>query len=90
MKKDHVRYALEFGVPLIPHNLSHMVLSSADKVMINSMISASASGIYSLVYTLGMMIQVMMEAMNNVLDPWLFRQLKGANKQSAMSRNIIC
>lgn len=53
MKKDHVRYSLEFGVPLIPHNLSHMVLSSADKVMINSMISASASGIYSLVYTLG-------------------------------------
>ena len=81
MKKDHVRYALEFGVPLIPHNLSHMVLSSADKVMINSMISASASGIYSLVYTLGMMIQVMMEAMNNVFGPWLFRQLKkGANE----------
>ena len=76
MKKDHVRYSLEFGVPLIPHNLSHMVLSSADKVMINSMISASASGIYSLVYTLGMMIQVMMEAMNNVFGPWLFRQLK--------------
>lgn len=80
-EKRHVRYALEFGVPLIPHNLSHMVLSSADKVMINSMISASASGIYSLVYTLGMMIQVMMEAMNNVFGPWLFRQLKkGANE----------
>lgn len=44
MKKDHVRYALDLDVPLIPHNLSHMVLSSADKVMINSMISASASG----------------------------------------------
>ena len=82
MKKDHVRYSLEFGVPLIPHNLSHMVLSSADKVMINSMISASASGIYSLVYTLGMMIQVMMEAMNNVFGPWLFRQLKKGENAS--------
>lgn len=82
MKKNHVRYSLEFGVPLIPHNLSHMVLSSADKVMINSMISASASGIYSLVYTLGMMIQVMMEAMNNVFGPWLFRQLKKGENAS--------
>ena len=91
MKKDRVRYSLEFGVPLIPHNLSHMVLSSADKVMINSMISASASGIYSLVYTLGMMIQVMMEAMNNVFSPWLFRQLKkGKVKPSGMYKNTIC
>lgn len=82
LKREHVRYSLEFGVPLIPHNLSHMVLSSADKVMINSMISASASGIYSLVYTLGMMIQVMMEAMNNVFGPWLFRQLKKGENEN--------
>lgn len=79
VKREYVKYSVEFGVPLIPHNLSHMVLSSADKVMINSMISASASGIYSLVYTLGMLIQVVFEAMNNVYAPWLFRQLnKGA------------
>ena len=57
-EKKYNTYALEFGVPLIPHNLSHLILSGADKVMINSMISASASGIYSLTYTLGMMIQV--------------------------------
>ena len=75
MKKRYIKYSLEFGVPLIPHNLSHMVLSGADKVMINSMISASASGIYSLVYTLGMLSQVIFEAMNNVFGPWLFRQL---------------
>lgn len=80
IQRQHVRYSLEFGVPLIPHNLSHMVLSSADKIMINSMISASASGIYSLVYTLGMMIQVVLEAMNNVYAPWLFRQLKQGKK----------
>ncbi|MCI8584233.1 MAG: oligosaccharide flippase family protein [Dorea sp.] len=76
MRKKYVKYSLKFGVPLIPHNLSHMVLSSADKVMINSMISSSASGIYSLVYTLGMLTQVVFEAMNNVFGPWLFRQLK--------------
>lgn len=75
VKKKYINYSLKFGIPLIPHNLSHMVLASADKVMINSMISASASGIYSLVYTLGMLIQVMFEAMNNVFAPWLFRQL---------------
>lgn len=75
LKKSYVKYSVEFGIPLIPHNLSHMVLSGADKVMINNMISASSSGIYSLVYTLGMLTHVMFEAMNNVFGPWLFRQL---------------
>lgn len=81
MRKSHVRYSLRFGVLLIPHNLSHLVLSSSDKVMINAMISASASGIYSLVYTLGMMVQVLSEAMNNVFVPWLFRQMKAENRK---------
>lgn len=82
LKKTYVKYSLEFGVPLIPHNLSHMVLSGADKIMINNMISASASGIYSLIYTLGMLTQVMFEAMNNVFVPWLFRQLDKNERES--------
>ena len=80
-EKRHIKYAWDFGVPLIPHNLSHMVLASADKVMINSMISASASGIYSLAYTLGMMIQVASEAMNQVFSPWQFRKLQSGQEK---------
>lgn len=75
-KKEYNIYAFKFGIPLIPHNLSHLVLSSSDRLMINSMISASASGIYGLTYTLGMMIQVASEAMNQVYGPWLFRRLQ--------------
>ena len=82
LRKSYVKYSMEFGIPLIPHNLSHMVLSGADKVMINSMINASASGIYSLVYTLGMLTHVMFEAMNNVFGPWLFRQLDKGEKNN--------
>lgn len=82
LKKSYIKYSIEFGIPLIPHNLSHMVLSGADKVMINSMINASASGIYSLVYTLGMLTHVMFEAMNNVFGPWLFRQLDKEEKSN--------
>ena len=80
-EKEHIKYSWDFGVPLIPHNLSHMVLASADKVMINSMIIASASGIYSLAYTLGMMIQVASEAMNQVFSPWQFRKLQSGQEK---------
>ena len=69
---EYIKYSLKFGVPLIPHNLSHIVLAGSDKIMIQNMIGASESGIYSLSYTLGMMIQVLSEAMNQVFGPWLF------------------
>lgn len=75
-KWKYIKFSLKFGLPLIPHNLSHMVLGSADKIMIEAMISATASGIYSLVYTIGFMISVLTEALNNVWVPWLFRELK--------------
>ena len=75
-KKEYNRYFLKFGVPLIPHNLSHLLLASSDKLMIERIVSSSASGIYSLSYTLGMMIQVVSEALNQVFGPWLFRQLQ--------------
>ena len=75
-KNKYNKYFLEFGIPLIPHNLSHLVLSSSDRVMINSMISSSMSGIYSLAYTLGMMVQVASEALNQVFVPWLFKRMQ--------------
>lgn len=77
--KEYNNYSLRFGLPLIPHSMSHMILSSADKIMINSMISSSASGIYSLTYTMGLMIQVVTEAMFQVYNPWLYRQLQENN-----------
>lgn len=81
-KRSYISYSLQFGVPLIPHNLSHMVLASADKVMINSIISSSASGIYSLSYTLGMLIQVASEALNQVFGPWQLRKLQAGEKKT--------
>lgn len=73
--REHIRYALKFGVPLVPHNLSHIILSSADRIMIKTMISASDAGVYSLSYNLGMLLSVISEGMNQAFGPWLFRKI---------------
>lgn len=44
--KKYWLYALGFNLPLVPHYLSQVVLSSADRIMIRDMISADAAGIY--------------------------------------------
>ena len=75
-KKEYIKYALKFGVPLIPHDLSHMVLSNSDRIMIQSMNGNSQSGIYSLTYNVGLMLHVITEGFGNVWRPMLYRYLE--------------
>ena len=42
------KHALHFNLPLIPHYLSLVVLSSSDRIMIQSMVSSNVAGIYNL------------------------------------------
>lgn len=84
--RDYISYALRFCVPLIPHNLSHMILSSSDRIMIRDMAGNSASGIYSLTYMLGMVLQVVTEGANNAWIPLLFRRLDGNERRVVRSQ----
>lgn len=77
--RRYIVYFMKMGIPLIPHNLSHLLLGNADKVMIENMIGSGANGIYSLVYNLGWMLSVLVEALNNVWIPWMFRKLEDGN-----------
>lgn len=86
---DKIKYALKFGVPLIPHNLSHLILSNSDRVMIQSMIGNSESGIYSLTYNVGLMMHVVTEGVYNVWNPMLFRNLEGNKRSQVRSQARI-
>lgn len=77
---EYLKFYLKMGIPLIPHNLSHLILGNADKIMISNMISEAANGIYSLVYNVGWILSILVEALNNVWIPWLFRKLKNKEK----------
>jgi O-antigen/teichoic acid export membrane protein len=75
-KREYIKYALKFGVPLIPHNLSHMILSNSDRIMIQSMNGNAQSGVYSLTYNVGLMLHVITEGVGNVWRPMLYRYLE--------------
>lgn len=77
--KQYILYFIKMGVPVIPHSLSHLVLSNSDKVMIDNMIGSKENGIYSLVYNVGWMLSALTEALNNVWIPWMFRKMEGGN-----------
>ena len=79
--KEYWKEALVFAIPLIPHYLSTMVLSGADKIMIQKMVGDSAAGIYSLAYSISLMMTLFNTALSQTIDPWIYKQIKEKNTQ---------
>ena len=65
-----------FVIPLIPHYLSQRVLSQSDRLMISNMIGDSEAGIYSLAYSVGMLLLLLNSAMDSTVAPWAYRRIK--------------
>lgn len=70
------KYALSFGVPLIPHYLSGTILSQSDKIMINRMIGSTELALYGLGSSIGSLLQIFTTAFNASLSPTIFIGLK--------------
>ncbi len=75
INKEYYSFGLKISIPIIPHGLGQVVLTSFDRVMITSMIGASASGIYSFAYTIGALVQVTGNSISTVLEPWVFERI---------------
>lgn len=70
------KYALLYNLPLIPHYLSLKVLNSADRIMIRDMIGDGEAGIYSLAYSVALIMTFFNTALSQTIDPWLFQKIK--------------
>lgn len=70
------KYSILFNIPLVPHYLSQTVLNSADRIMIKSMVSESTAGIYSLAYSLAMIMTLFNTALSHTLSPWIYQKIK--------------
>lgn len=70
------KYALLFNIPLIPHYLSGAVLSAADRIMIEKMVGASEAGIYTLAYSVSLIMTVFNTSLLQTMQPWLYKKIK--------------
>lgn len=80
------KYALGFAIPLVPHYLSGVVLSSSDRIMIEKMIGDSEAGIYSLAYSVSQIMTIFNTALLQTAEPWLYKKIK--NKQMKETSDI--
>lgn len=73
------RYALPICLPYVPHVLGGSLLSSMDRVMIERFCGAESTAIYSLAYSCGAMITLLISSLNNAFAPWLGEKMHYRN-----------
>ena len=69
------KYALVICLPYIPHLLSMTVLNSTDRIMITKMCGATDTALYSLAYTCGTMMTILLNSINMAFSSWLADRL---------------
>jgi len=71
-KSEYVKYALAFGVPIVFHLLAGVLHNSADRFILEKFVSMSQLGLYTLAYQLGMVMSILVTAINQAWQPNYF------------------
>lgn len=74
--REYWSYSLKFNIPLIPHYLSSSLLSQGDRIVIQKTQSVMAVAFYSVAYNVGMLTQLVTNAIAQAITPWLYRCLE--------------
>ena len=72
----YIMHALKISVPLILHGAALNILSNSDRIMITWLADASQAGIYSLVYSLGMVTYAITVSIDGIWIPWFTNKMK--------------
>ncbi len=82
IKLEYWKYALPICLPYIPHLLSLNLLNSMDRVMITKYCGSEQNAIYTLAYTCGSVVTMLMNSMNGAFAPWLGNKLNADDTES--------
>lgn len=92
--KEYWKFALLFNIPLIPHYLSSQILNQADRIMIARMIGKSEQAIYSVAYSVGTLMQIVITAINSSFTPYMYKSIQkgefeGVRKNSRITLTMV-
>lgn len=73
--KKHIKEALKFGIPLIPHSMSQWLKNGAVIFLLSYYVGSKETGLYSIALQLTQVIIVLSSAFNRSWAPYLYRKL---------------
>lgn len=70
------KYALKFNIPLIPHYLAMVLLGQIDRIAVLEIVGARAAAMYSVALSLGIAMNLVVNALASSMTPWMYEKLK--------------
>ncbi len=79
--------ALRFGLPLVPHSLAGIAMSTVDRLALSSSVGSSATGHYFAAFQIASVLSMLGAALNQAWIPWMYSRL--ARKDEASKMEVV-
>lgn len=89
IKFEHFKYGLRLAIPLIPHELSGILLSSSDRIIINNLCGGTETALYSLAYTISLILSVFLSSLNQAWIPWFYDKLSKKSYETIKKTSVL-
>ena len=89
IKKEYVKESLQISLPIIPHLLAQVFLSSCDLLMIKNIVGESEAGIYSVAYTIANILYTISLQIFKPWSPWVYRRIENKETDSIKENSKI-
>lgn len=73
--RQYWRFGLKYSLPIVPHGVSQVLLAQFDRIMIRSMVSDAAAGIYSLAANIKLILTVISDSVSTAWSTWFYEQM---------------
>ena len=78
---EYQKDIFKFGMPLVFHQLASWIKGSGDRMLLITLIGASATGLFTVGFQLGMVLGVLFSALSRAIYPTLFKMLNSEIEQ---------
>ncbi len=82
IRYKHFRYLFSLAIPMLPHYLSLSVSAGIDKIMISSILGASALGKYSAAFSVAFTVSLIGSGIQMALAPWIAKRVSKDGTES--------
>lgn len=80
--KSLFKEMLHFGLPIFVHLFSTVFVTAYDRFLINSHLSLSDLGVYSVAFQFSLILSIFYSAVNKAIMPWMFERLSKDDEDS--------
>ncbi|MCR5202184.1 MAG: oligosaccharide flippase family protein [Lachnospiraceae bacterium] len=87
--KKYWKYALGFNIPLLAYYLSQVIFNQCDRIMISHMEGKGNAAVYGVAYTLAIVLNFVLNAINNSYIPWYYGKIKDGKMRDNRKASLI-